>query len=117
MNVEDLPNSSKAEFLARIACTLTICARDTYEVGTENILEPQVLRAYNELLHRVTAATTHHLLGIEGFSLQAILELIREFGQRYNRVGTTNWAIEDAKKHFAPFAGLDAGGRKDLAES
>ena len=117
MKIEDLPDISKAEFLARIAFTLTICARDTYEVGTENILEPQVLRAYNELLHRVTAATTDHLLGSEGFSLQTILEMMREFGERYKRVGAIKWAIEDAKKQVAQSAGREAGRRKDLAES
>jgi len=117
MKVEDLPNSSKAEFLARIAFTLTICARDTYEVGTENVLEPQVLRAYNELLHRVTGATTDHILGTEGYSLQTILEMMREFGQRYNRVGMIKWAIDDAKKRIAQSEDREAGGRQDLAES
>jgi hypothetical protein len=73
---------------------LTVCARDTYEVGTENVLEPQVLRAYNELLHRVTAAVCDHLSGVEGFSLQTILEMMRAFGQRHNRVNEMNWATE-----------------------
>lgn len=31
-------------------------AKRTAEVGTENVLEPQILRAYNELLHRVTGS-------------------------------------------------------------
>src|SRR2546430_6043449 len=30
-------------FRSRIAHTLTICARDTYEVGTKNVLDPQTL--------------------------------------------------------------------------
>jgi hypothetical protein len=94
MNIESLSNTAKAELLARIAFMLIVCARDTYEVGTENVLEPQVLRAYNELLHRVTAAVSDHLSGVEGFSLQTILEMMRAFGQRHNRVNGMNWAIE-----------------------
>ena len=37
-------------------------ARGAYEVGTENIIKPQLLRTYNELLHRVTGAMRDHLL-------------------------------------------------------
>ena len=60
-NMELLTNAAKAVLLLRIAHELTVCARDTYEVGTENVLQPQVLRAYNELLHRVTASARDHV--------------------------------------------------------
>jgi hypothetical protein len=38
LNIESLSPAAKAALLARIAHTLTVCARDTYEVGTENAL-------------------------------------------------------------------------------
>src|SRR5271169_1147887 len=85
MNTEPLSRDAQIALLARIAHSLTICARDTYEVGTENVLEPQVLRSYNELLHRVTAAVVHHLLGMDGYSVESILEMARAFGARHNR--------------------------------
>jgi hypothetical protein len=63
MNTQSFSDSARISLLARIAHSLTICARDTYEVETDNILEPQVLRSYNELLHRVTGAVVSHALG------------------------------------------------------
>src|ERR1039458_4127761 len=63
MNTQSLSGSARIALLARIAHSLTICAPDTYEVGTDNILEPQVLRSYDELLHRVTGAVVDHVLG------------------------------------------------------
>jgi hypothetical protein len=76
LEIQSLSNTARALLLARIANVLTVCARDTYEAGTENVLEPQILRAYNELLHRVTGAATGHLLGSKGYSLEDILEMM-----------------------------------------
>jgi len=59
-NVQSLSQTARIALLARIAHSLTIVARHTYEVGTDNVLEPQVLRSYNELLHRVTGAVVSH---------------------------------------------------------
>lgn len=72
---------SQAARLARTAHALTICARGTYEQGTENVVAPQVLRAYNELLHRVTAAVGSHLAGDGSFSVEAIVEMMRTLGK------------------------------------
>jgi hypothetical protein len=94
LDIESLSDAAKMALLARIAHTLTVCARDTYEVGTDNVLEPQVLRAYNELLHRVTGAVWDHLSGHKGYSLQTILEMMQAFGERHHRVWEMNWAIQ-----------------------
>jgi len=96
MNTESLSHAERTAVLARIAHELTICARTTYEVGTENVLEPQVLRSYNELLHRVTAAVRDHVLGNNDFSLETILEMVREFGTQNRRVGEINFALNRA---------------------
>jgi hypothetical protein len=96
LEIQSLSNTARALLLARIANVLTVCARDTYEAGTENVLEPQILRAYNELLHRVTGAATGHLLGSKGYSLEDILEMMRYFGEKHNRVNAIKWAIEFA---------------------
>ncbi len=34
---------------------LTVAARDTYEVGTEHVVDPARLRRFNELQHRLAA--------------------------------------------------------------
>jgi hypothetical protein len=81
------PSSERDEltFLAKLSHELTICARETYEPGTNNVLEPQLLRSYNELLHRITAAILERLIRTPTFPLQAILEMIESFGERNNR--------------------------------
>ena len=56
MNLNSLSTSEETVLLARIANLLTVSARSTYIPQTEIIAEPNVLRAYNELLHRVTAS-------------------------------------------------------------
>jgi hypothetical protein len=96
LNLESLPDAAKAALLACLANTLTICARNTYEVGTENVLDSQTLRSYNELLHQVTGSVVTHLAGSEGYSLQSILEMIRTFGVNHGRAGEIGWAL-----HFA----------------
>ncbi len=45
----------KLNFLLRFAHELTIIARATYEVGTEELTNPSRLRAINEIQHRVTS--------------------------------------------------------------
>ena len=98
LKTELLSDHEKAVLLARLAHTLTICARDTYEAGTEQVLEPETLRAYNELSHRVTGAVVNHLLEHEGYSLDSILEMVREFGETRNRVNGMKWAVDFAAK-------------------
>jgi hypothetical protein len=40
LNVESTSNHAKTVLLARLASTLAICARDTYEVGTDRVVRP-----------------------------------------------------------------------------
>jgi hypothetical protein len=49
-------NADKAHFLAVLAHELTVSARGTYAVGTDGVLEPEVLRGFNEIEHRVTSS-------------------------------------------------------------
>jgi hypothetical protein len=101
INLESVPDSAEAALLTRIAHTLTICARDTYEVGTEHVLDPETLRAYNELLHRVTGSVVSPLSSSPGQSLAVIVEMVRSFGTRYNRVREMNWALQNAFQQTA----------------
>jgi hypothetical protein len=96
INLESVPESAETELLTRIAHTLTICARDTYEVGTEHVLDPETLRAYNELLHRVTGLVVSPLSSSAGQSLAVIVEMVHSFGTRHNRVKEMDWALQNA---------------------
>jgi len=49
----DLSSEEKANFLARLAFELTIMARDTYEVGTDDLTNPKLMRSINEIQHRI----------------------------------------------------------------
>jgi hypothetical protein len=103
LSIESLSNVAKAVLLARLAHALTISARDTYEAGTDRVLEPEVLRAYNELLHRVCGSVTDHLMDGRGYSVEIILEMMRAFGQKHNRVDAIKWTIENAlEKPLSP---------------
>jgi hypothetical protein len=98
LNVESLSMRARTVLLARLAHTLTICARNTYEMGTDRVLQPELLRAYNELLHRVAGAACDHLLGQEGYSLEIILEMLRAFGEKNGRSPEMEWALQQAAK-------------------
>ena len=48
-----LDNTGKARLLALLAFDLSIAARDTYAVGTEDLADPRRMRQVNELQHHV----------------------------------------------------------------
>jgi hypothetical protein len=48
-----LTKRERLVFLARLASELTVCARDTYVPGTDQVAKPGHLRSFNELQHRV----------------------------------------------------------------
>lgn len=49
----DLSNEEKADFLARLAYELTVAARDAYEIGTDDLTNPKLMRSINEIQHRI----------------------------------------------------------------
>jgi hypothetical protein len=97
-NIESLSNSAKLAFLAHLAHALTICSRETYEQGIDNVREPLVLRSYNEVLHRVTGAIVHRAVGTDGPSIEAVLEMVRDFGVRVNRATEVEWAVNHSRQ-------------------
>jgi hypothetical protein len=98
MDVSSLSHSARTILLARIAHQLTVSARSTYQPGTENITEPRALRAYNELMHRVTSSIRSHVEKTEGMPLEAVLEMMRAFGTQYNRTGEIDWVLKTAQE-------------------
>jgi len=101
-DTQSLSNGERLALLARLAHELTICARDTYEAGTDGVLEPEVLRAYNELLHRVTVAVVQHQSGADGFSVETIIEMARSFGEKHSRIREIDCVLHRA---FHPSGG------------
>ncbi len=91
-------NADKARFLAVLAHELTVSARGTYEVGTDGVLEPEVLRGFNEIEHRVTGSLRDHLRGFAGMPLEALLVMLTDFGAAYNRMADIRYAISRAQE-------------------
>jgi hypothetical protein len=89
-------NGQKQQFLARLAHELTVRARSTYEPGTTKVLNPELLRAYNEVQHRVTGSLHDHLQGRAGMSLSEVLGLLKDFGARHGRSTDVEFAINRA---------------------
>ena len=48
-----LSNAEQVRFLVRFGWELTILGRSTYEVGGEDLTDPPMLRAINEMQHRL----------------------------------------------------------------
>jgi len=86
VNMEALGHSARTILLARIAHAVTISAGSTYEVGTDNISAPRVLRGYNEFLHPITASLLYHIKGDDKFPLEAVLTMLQEFGNQFDRL-------------------------------
>jgi hypothetical protein len=72
-----LGNAERAQWLARLAAALTVAARDTYEVGGDDIRESKRMRRFNELLHRVVNQLRHQLRDERGFPDDVLLSMIR----------------------------------------
>jgi hypothetical protein len=73
-----LGGADRAQWLARLASALTVAARDTYEVGGDDIRDPKRMRRFNELLHRVVNQLRHQIRGDHGFPDDVFLLLVRD---------------------------------------
>jgi hypothetical protein len=86
--------SNDLPYLARLAHNLTVCARSTYEPGTDNVLESNTLRAYNELLHRVTGAVRDRLSTGGGIPLNDLVSMLTAFASEHERTREIEWALK-----------------------
>jgi hypothetical protein len=87
-----------AIFLAVLAYEITVCARSTYEPGSSSVLDPETLRGFNEIQHRVTASLRDHLVGNKGIAPAGILEMLHDFGTRCNRQRDIEYAVSRAEE-------------------
>ena len=84
---EYLSEKEKIKCLAFLSHELTILARDTYEVGTENIVNQPMIREINEIQHRISNKMISLSIGSEGYSSKELMQMV--FG------GKTEIAIEN----------------------
>ena len=72
-------SQEKIDFLTGLSYSLTILARDTYEVGGDGLVEPARLRIINEIQHQLT----HFLIALakdsrERYPDDVLVEIILE---------------------------------------
>lgn len=89
--------------LTCLSNSLTVAARGTYEAGTENVLKPSVLRAYNEVQHRITAAIRDRLKGKEAMSVNSILEMLDILGKKYGEVSNIDFFVKESYRCSSNF--------------
>ncbi len=94
---EFLPVERKIAFLAHLAHELTVAARGTYIPGTDSVAKPEVLRHYNEMQHRVTASLRDYITGYSGMPLDAVLEMLKDFGLMQGESNHIKYAINFAR--------------------
>ncbi|MFZ2990697.1 hypothetical protein [Ideonella sp.] len=64
-------------WLVQLASALTIAARDTYQVGGDDLSDSKRMRRFNELLHRVVNQLRNELQGESGFPDEALLAMVK----------------------------------------
>ena len=98
MDIGDWSDEKKVRFLAILVHELTVCARTTYEVGTDRVVDSKLLRSFNEIEHRVTGALRDHLFKTDGMPLSVVLEMLADFGSRHEVQADINRAILRAEQ-------------------
>jgi hypothetical protein len=63
MSPNECDQEERVRRLVSLAHQLTIAARDTYEFGTDRVVDAVRLRRFNELLHRVLGHAQSELAG------------------------------------------------------
>lgn len=89
-------NSKAALFLTIAAHELTVAARSTYIAGGAGVMDPPLLRRFNELQHRVTAAARDKLMAAPGFSIEDIIEMLKGFGAEFDMAAEMTGIIHSA---------------------
>ena len=61
--IQNLAPEFAIRFLARLSCEITIAGRNSYEAGTDELINPKQLRRVNEVQNKVTACLSQLLEG------------------------------------------------------
>ena len=95
-----LDAGAKARFLASLSHELTIAGRAaSYELGTDGLTRPELLRHVNEIQHRVSACLSQLLCGQGNESFErSIAKWVLEAPNSDLR-GWTSRAWQDAKSY------------------
>jgi hypothetical protein len=99
---KNLPADEQAKFLALFSHNLTVSARISYEVGTENITNPRLIREINEIQHRVSMQI--YLLldnNSEPYPDDVLMQIILEHSENKELEAEVMWAFEQVADRFS----------------
>src|SRR5215213_4083506 len=75
-------SEQQIHFLGRLAAVVTVCARETYEGGTDNVINPPLLRSYNEFQHKITGQLVHLIEGdLKRYSDETFSQIVMEYAR------------------------------------
>ena len=94
-----LSENQKTLFLVVLAHWINTFARDTYEAGTEEVLDPKRLRVLNELLHHVINELRNFIFKDEKrYPDEVTIKTIFEIGEKLNMDSELNFSFKEAFK-------------------
>ncbi|OWQ44330.1 hypothetical protein CDL60_24715 [Roseateles noduli] len=73
-----LPRADQIIWLSRLIHLITVYARDTYEVGTDEVVHPANLRRFNELIHRVASFQRNVAENSPGIPPEVLFAMVEE---------------------------------------
>jgi len=93
-----LTTEQQTRVLASYAHELTLVAREGYEVGTEHLINPALVRRINEIQHRVTSTIVSRLTDCEKrYPDNVLIEIItsdsEQDGNRFTAAFRRAWRM------------------------
>ncbi len=97
-----LTSDEQKKFLVRLSHYLTVVARDSYEVGTDNITNQPKIRVINEIQHQLSS----HLLALlendsRRYPDDGLMRIILEHSENKKIEAEVMWAFEKVAGRFS----------------
>src|SRR4051794_14022988 len=98
-----LSDQERMRLLARVAFNLTVDARDTYVVESEEIADPIRLRGFNELQHRVLSHVSSLANGVQtkAEDEESFVDMVLEWAKEVRAGYTIREAVDTFSKRDA----------------
>ena len=94
----------KLIFLAQLSHSLTVAARESYEIGTERLVKPELLRKVNEFQHRISSCMLYVLSGTSITSFERLIASHALGQSDASFLHLASWAWQKAKERVSAAA-------------
>jgi len=104
-NLENTMNPEELiRFIVILGFNLTVVARNTYKICSDEVNLPVSLRGLNEIEHRVLSQAMHLLNGTQGCPYKSFINQIIDLSDRYNCTLELENAVTFAFEYVAKLA-------------